>query len=215
MSTMFLWFKKFKVPGVLLFDFWFFFFQMWLLHPKPFSFRSSSPLLHASSVSNIISQVLRWLFLDFEGKLKVVFPLALFLLLVALPNLYLYPALTLRVGFAFSLLWGCCFKAFFFFFFLMRGNSFAQLAACPSILLQKELSKCFILQTWNILEFSLPMLACGRTCFGQRSFMETSQIWKTLSCEWIFFFLIKTSERKGKAHKGAVCACEQLCCRHQ
>lgn len=103
-----------------------------------------------------------------------------------------------------------------FFFVLMHGNSFAQLAACPSILLQKELSKCFILQTWNILEFSLPMLACGRTCFGQRGFMETSQIWKKLSCEWIFiFFLIKTSERKGKAHKGAVCACEQLCCRHQ
>lgn len=62
---------------------------------------SFEPLLLAILCSKFLDS---FFLLDFEGKLKIVFPLVLFLLTI-LSNLYQYAALTLcDVGFVYSLL---------------------------------------------------------------------------------------------------------------
>lgn len=143
-----------------------FFFKCDFLYPKPFSFRSASLLFHATSTSIIISWVLRQLFLDSEGKLEVVFPLALFFLIVTPSNLYQSPSLGLCVGFIFSLLWGCWFKAFSL---CMKGvlHNFQRVHPAAKgafkMLHPPDLKRCN-----PSLEFSLPTLACGRGCFGER-----------------------------------------------
>lgn len=106
-------------------------------------------------------------------------------------------------GFCFLFALRLLFQGFLFFFFLMHGNSFAQLAACPSILLQKELSKCFILQTWNILEFNLPMLACGlfwrKKFYGDFPNLKNTELWM----DFYFFF----NQNKWKEGEGTQRSC--------
>lgn len=84
------------------------FFKCDFLHPRPLV----SDLLFYISVSFeppllpvLFSKFLDSFVLDFEDKLKIAFPLVLFLLLVILSNRYQYSTLTLcDVGFVYSLL---------------------------------------------------------------------------------------------------------------